>query len=508
MIAKPQIMEIFMRPVIACAGERGELHHMLFVHTKTSEFSVDGATRILLLEKLQEKGLIPLIRAARLACYEQALLGPERVKEMERAVSAWTETEEGALYIRGDIFCFEDFVLFLVFGDDGDELAGMRAGIIYGAETTEPTRKLDALCRNVTDALDASRSSSGGTSTADVGQDGGAGAEWKDREPRAHVGWTRFAASGKQEGDSAGAREETGVERLLATEVLEDAEARRLLRRIREAHSEGRVAELLKAGENKSAEALINRLADVGLLRREVMVSCRKEGRSLFRLPSPDALAVITASNATCSECGTSIADEKVEELVTPTEAATSLLDDGSWLANSLRAVLHRLGVPENQVAIAPTSGDGEAQVMVNLFSEPFLFLLKDGDLTAAHARRALDKQIETEASHLVVIATGKIQDDGRVRLREHARRRARNGSEVEVILAEGMETAATELQHAFERVSQRALAEELSALDASLGFSAGYMLATRFRLIHKPGALKDLAESAVGALAGSLREI
>ena len=474
---------------------------MLFVQTKTSEHSVDGATRILLLEKLQEKGLTPLIRSARLACYEQALLGPDRVREMERAVSAWTEAEEGALYIRGDVFCIEDYVLFLVFGDDGDELAGMRAGIIYAAETTEPLRKLDAFCRNVSDALDALRSSSAGT--GDAGQDGG---EWKEREPHPHAGWTRFASRGRHDDAKAGDR--AGVERRLATEALEDIEARRLLRRIREAQSEGRVTELLASGESKTTESLINRLADVGLLRREVLVSCRREGRALFRLPSSDALTVLTTSNAMCSECGTAIADEKVEELISPTEAAAVLLDDGSWLANSLRGVLGRLGVPEKQVAIAPASGDGEAQVMVNLFNEPFLFILRDGDLTAAHARRALDKQIETEASHLVVMATGKIQDDGRVRLREHARRRARNGSEVEVILAEGMDAAATELQHAFERVSQRALAEELTVLDTSLGFSIGYMVATRFRLMQKAGALKDLAESAVGALAGSLREI
>jgi hypothetical protein len=422
---------------------------------------------------------------------------------MERAISSWTETEEGSLYTRGDIFCVEDFVLFLIFGGEEDELTGMRAGIVYGAETTEPLRKLDAFCRNVRDALDSARI---GANVGDTAQDIG---EWQRRTPRRqHEVWSRFSARNGQGSDSAGVREGVGVERLLATEALEDIGARRFLRRITEAQTDGRVAELLAGDESRTTESLINRLADTGLLRREVLVSCRKDGRALFRLPSPDALAVITSSNARCSECGTAIADEKVEEMVAPTETAGVLLEDGSWLVNSLRTVLHRLGVPENQIAVAPASGDGEAHVMVNVCNEPFLFVLREGDVTGAQARRALDLLIETEASHLVVVAMGKIQEDGRVRLREHARRRARSGSEVEVILAEGMDAASTELQHAFERVSQRTLAEELSELDASLGFSIGYMVATRFRLIQKPGALKDLAESAVGALAGSLREI
>lgn len=482
---------------------------MLFVETKTSELSADSATRILLLEKLQEKGLTPLIRSSRLSCFEQALLGMERVKEMERAVSAWTETEEGALYTRGDLFCIEDFVLFLIFGSEEEELTGMRAGIIYGAETAEPQRKLDAFCRNIREALDNVRSSNAAVagSIGDATPDAG---EWRRREPRHHAGWSRFAARVEQGSVDAAAvgRERDGVERLLATETLEDVGARRFLRRISEAQAEGRVADLIAGDEGKATEVLINRLADVGLLRREVLVSCRREGRSLFRLPSPDALAVLTSSNAMCSECGTAIADERVEEMIAPTPTAAVLLEDGSWLVNSLRVVLHRLGIPENQITVAPAYGDGEAQLMVNVCNEPFLFVLRETDVTAAHARRILDKQIETEAPHLVVVTMGKIQEDGRVRLREHARRRARSGSEVEVILAEGMDAASTELQHAFERVSQRALAEELSELDASLGFSAGYMIATRFRLMHKPGALKDLAESAVGALAGSLREI
>jgi hypothetical protein len=145
---------------------------------------------------------------------------------------------------------------------------------------------------------------------------------------------------------------------------------------------------------------------------------------------------------------------------------------------------------------------------MADVCGEAFLFVLRDGDLSAAHARRALEKQAETESPHLVVVATGKVQDEARIRLREHARRRARGGSDIEVLLVEGVNSAINELQHAFERVSQRALAEELCALDAALGLSVGHMINTRFRLMQKSGALSDLAESAVGALAGSLREL
>jgi hypothetical protein len=462
---------------------------MLFFTSRASELSVDGATRLHLLDRLQDRGFTPLIRAARLSFFEQTLQGAERAKEMERAIAAWTETEENSLYVRGDLFSIEDHVFYLIFGGAEDELAGMRAGMVYSLETQEPERKLDAFCRRVSEALDAIR-----TNTA-AREEGAAAGEWKSQENVVAI-----------DDYTVQAGDDSGVEKRLALEALEDMMARRLLNRIEEAQAAGRVAELL-ASETEN-QALINRLADVGLLKREVLVSCRKEGRALFRLPSIEMLTIITASNAMCSECGAALSDERVEELVMLTDMASTLLPDSTWLVNRLRTVLREIGVPQKSIRLLPGSSDGEVQIEVTVSDEPFLFVLRDGDLTATHAARSLDKLIDTEAQHLVVIVTGRIQEDARVRLREHARRRARGGNESEVVLIEGMDAASGELQHAFERASQRALAAELCELDASLGFSAGYIVATRFRLMQRSDALKDLAESAVGALAGSLREI
>ncbi len=144
---------------------------------------------------------------------------------------------------------------------------------------------------------------------------------------------------------------------------------------------------------------------------------------------------------------------------------------------------------------------------MANVCDELFLFALRDGELTATFARHALDKQIETEASHLVIVTTGKIQEDARVRLRDGARRRAQEGSGFELIFVEDIERAVAELDHAFERVSQHRLADELYELDRDLGISVGYMIAARFQLRQKSGALKQMSASAADATAGSLRE-
>jgi hypothetical protein len=523
-------VEIFARGVIACAAER-ESTLMLFIESKVAEANVEKPLRTPVLGALQERGFVPLIRASRLHFFEQALAGAEGAGELERAVADWTDAEGDAPYVRGDVFCFDDHAHFLIFGE-ADAGAALRAGIIYDAQTADPAGKLEAFCRSVQEALESAARSKSAVSTARGGSSEpaaqGASAEsdasevsapsrqphgfghveWRQREGRAPDLFSRLAGGGDEAESAHAPRGGSAAERAQAVEILEDSTARGFLQRLSEAQTDGRVAEMLASeGRGPAQESLVARLAGAGLVRREVQVSCRRDGHSLFRLPSADALAIVTASNAVCSECGTPIADERAEELVTPTQLANALLKDGAWLSNRLRSILAELGVPEREVA-ARAGAEGEAQLLVNVCGEPFFFVLRDGDFTAAHARRALDAHAETHAQRLFVLATGKIQDDARARLREHARRRSRAGGEAEVIFVEGLDAAPAELRRSIERVSQAALARELYELDESAGFNVSYALAARFRLAQRDGALQDLAASAAGALAGSLREI
>jgi hypothetical protein len=143
-----------------------------------------------------------------------------------------------------------------------------------------------------------------------------------------------------------------------------------------------------------------------------------------------------------------------------------------------------------------------------NVCGEPFLFVVRDGDFTGAHARRAVEGESEAQATHLVVVASGKVHDEARARLREHARRRSRSGDAAEVVFVEGLENISDELRPVVERIAQAALTRELYELDADAGFDVGYALAARFRLMRqRDGALEDLAASAAGAMAGGLRE-
>ncbi len=442
---------------------------MLFLESKTLNLAVHTAGRIRLLQELHARNLVPMIRSQRLRCFEDVLLGMDRVNEMETSLANSTESTTGEPYVRGDLFCFQDYILFLVFEDDDS----VRAGIVYEARTPEPFRKLDAFCHDVRSALLSQHQ-----------QIAMSFPEWETSGPTMARGFRTFVE--RQDADSlfTSLRKETMSKRILAASKLEDESARVFLRTARNAHQEGYAAKLL-TGHTESADVPIQRLEDAGLVEREVQISCRKTGHALFRLPNPHALAVVTVSDATCSECGSPVADENVEEVIAPTQLASSLLEDGSWLVSRIHFLLREMGVPEREIALGPADGNGYGQLMANICGESFLIVTRDGDLTPALARWAVDMEIDTEASHLMIVATGRIHKEAGVLLQNHSRRRVSGGQDFEMIIAADVATAGRELEQALERVSQRVVAEQICVLDSSLGFSVSRLVLTRFQLLR-----------------------
>lgn len=444
---------------------------MLFLESKALNHAVDTDGRIRLLRELEERELAPLIRSHRLRCFENVLRDAEHVFEMEKSLAASSESVLQEPYVRGDLFCFDDYILFLIFEEDDGPY--VRAGIVYEAHTPEPFRKLDSFCQEVR-ALLLSQSP----------EHLGSFPEWETSAPAMPQGFRTFVE--RQDADSlyTSLRKETMSKRILAASKLEDERARVFLRTARNAHEEGYAAKLL-TGHSETDELPIQRLEDAGLVEREVQISCRKTGHALFRLPNPHALAVVTVSDATCSECGAPVADENVEEVIAPTQLASSLLEDGSWLVSRIHFLLREMGVPEREIAVGPAEGTGYGQLMANICGESFLIATRDGDLTPAFARWVVDLEIETEATHLVIVATGRIHKEAGVLLQNHSRRRVSGGQDFEMIVADDAATTGRELEKALERVSQRVVAEQLCVLDNSIGFSVSRLILSKFQLLR-----------------------
>jgi len=452
---------------------------MLLLSSRILENDVGDEARLDLLEKLRERNFVSLIRSMRLKFYEMLTEDQNRAHEMEQMVAGLFDSEQRRDYVQGDLFFFNDYLLFLIFEDQAGRTSRIRAGVVYEPQTAEPLRKLNYFCQTISLCLAGNESDDGTL------EDGNQLTTWRQDPSSFHKGFMRFVA--KQDADTLStiACRENSRERVRAAKVLEDDYARLFLRRAREAYAEGYALESQVDETTKPSEFTVNELLDTRLLRRELLVSCRKTGHTLFNLPSADALAVITISQATCSVCGASIADEKIEEILSPTQLSSVLLEDAAWLVNRLHTIFRQLGISESEIAIEPPAGDGEARLLASVCGELFLVVMRDGDLTPALARRAINAKIETEARHLVIVVTGAVHNEARMNLLRFSKQVERVGNDFEMIVAEGVSVAEAELRRAFERASARVLTEQLCELDSSLGVSVACLIRTKFEMLR-----------------------
>lgn len=471
---------------------------MLFIQSNSLSLSLGGRERLRLLDALAARGYGPLIRSLRRRCFESLVAGrvdaglvAAATDELEHECAALDESDAKICYTPGELFCAGDCVLSLLFREGADEGGGIVAVIVYNLETSEPLKRLDRFCRDVRESLaeignDGRKQAEGAEEATSIAEEVNSEEEsgrtktettttlpdWLTRDAGSPQGLARFIAAQPAEIVRAAALR-GGRELARASELMAEPSVRLFLRRVESMRHEGFTPRRLLREAGAISEVSIETMLDAGLLERELRVSCRKSGHALFDLPSPDSLAAITISRAKCSLCAAPVADEVVEETINPTRLAVSLLEDGRWLGNRVYKLIRSLGIPDSEIATGPASPGGESHLAVEVCGNSFLFVTRDGDLTPALSRRLVEVVEETEATHLVVVVTGTVEDEGQLRLYEFAWRRARAGRDLDVTLVEGLGNARPLVERSFERAVRRQLSRQLFSLDAALGFGA-----------------------------------
>lgn len=454
---------------------------MLFFQSNSLNFRTGARERLRLVGALEAGGRAPLLGAARRRLFRSLVpKGDEgfdsgAAAELEREWAARQESNVAG--VPGELFCAEDCVFTLLFGET------VSAGVVYGLGTAEPLARLERFCRDAREALIEARGGGAGTAAGVP--------EWQARAGRSTEGLARFMAVQPADFVRAAAALRSGRELTRASELMEEPTVRSFLRRVQEMRGEGYTPRRLFAEAGALSNVSVEMMLSAGLLEREVRVSCRKAGHALFDLPSPDSLAAITISRAKCSLCAAPVADEVIEETLNPTRLAVSLLEDGRWLGNRVYQLVRSLGVPDSDIATGPASPHGESCLAVDVCGHSFIFVTRDGDLTPAFSRRVVEAVEEADSAHLVVVLTGAAEDEGQMRLYEFAWRRARAGRDLDLTVVEGFATARAQIERAFGRVVHRELSRHLFPLDAALGFSAGNFVLAWFKQTQAASAAR-----------------
>jgi len=154
-------------------------------------------------------------------------------------------------------------------------------------------------------------------------------------------------------------------------------------------------------------------LREHGLIDSEIVVVCSKSQSQSARAPSREVLDALSKQGLRCA-CGRAIADERIEEALTLTDAGRVLLDKSRWLTVLLQEELRRVGVPLEHILVEQQVGGDEIDCLAIISGELALFELKDKEFNLGNAYSFGAKIGILQPQHPVIIATDGVGGDAK----------------------------------------------------------------------------------------------
>ena len=119
-------------------------------------------------------------------------------------------------------------------------------------------------------------------------------------------------------------------------------------------------------------------LLEHGLVRKEFLVLCRQDSRTLCTIETKDELEGETGQKFHCSVCGRTFAEELIQEIYAPTDRARSMLNGSHWMTVWITSILARAGVSIDQLFWGATAGEDEIDIVAQIQDQIIFFELKD----------------------------------------------------------------------------------------------------------------------------------
>jgi hypothetical protein len=219
-----------------------------------------------------------------------------------------------------------------------------------------------------------------------------------------------------------------------------------------------RLAQLTKmrsvdAAGSGEDQAIATRLHECGLLRKEYLVVCRQDSRTIAGTHEESSLTSAEMAHLRCTLCGRAFSDELIQDIFAVTDEGRSLLDSSRWMTIWVTEVLSRLGIGRNEIVWNAEAGEDEVDVIVSLAGERIFFELKDREFGLGDAYPFAFRVARYSGNRGVVISTERIGEEA-VRFLEEQGRGPR-GLPIETVAGDGAHIA-SELERLVDRVARQ----------------------------------------------------
>jgi len=286
---------------------------------------------------------------------------------------------------------------------------------------------------------------------------------WKTRRLGARD--LRTFIKGAQEQGAKYEPPEYDMKEVNLTEELSSADLRRKLLEIMRL-SKVRATDLLGEDVDKKVANLIDRLAGLGLLSREYLLVCAKTGHGLARLVTREEITAATLANVRCGQCGNRFAEEKVEEILLPSEVARRLTEGSRWMRVLLTNQLVTEGVQREDIVWNLSQNGEDIDVIASVLDRLVFFELKDREFGLGDAYPFSYRVARYQGDLGVIVSAEKVAPDARKffeEQRESARRLSPFAGPASISFIEGFGPKNAELLNLLTRISMRYLSHRLS---------------------------------------------
>ncbi len=291
---------------------------------------------------------------------------------------------------------------------------------------------------------------------------------------------------------------EYSEEDLQAARLLIAAEPRGLLLQLAQVGK-------LRAADAKLAATLFDQMLAAGLIRKEYLVLCRKDSRTLCQVASTEDLNEVSGGKLVCATCGRKFSEEMLHEIFAGTDRGKHLITASRWMMIWLTDLLVQAGLTREAISWSATSGDDEIDIMTDELGLRIMFELKDREFGLGDAYPFAYRLERYQGNLGIVVSTDRVADEA---LKFFQEQRSKSAASIETLVGTRIEAGTREL---IDRYSRTGVLRVLTALAQPFGINVAPLVsnwmesfAAAFRTgRYKPPAV-PVAETALMVVAES----
>jgi len=147
------------------------------------------------------------------------------------------------------------------------------------------------------------------------------------------------------------------------------------------------------------------------LLSTEYVVICKKTSNQINRVRDHATIDKVAEAGLICS-CGRPINEERIEELLVPTDILHKMLNQSFWTTVRLVRSLREIGVLDENILLNLREGADEIDAFINLDGVLLMVELKDSEFSMGHAYPFAGRISQYKPVYALIVSTQGIDAD------------------------------------------------------------------------------------------------